>query len=142
MNFSETFRIALDSLLINRLRSALTTLGIIIGVGAVISLVSLGRAVEAYIASEFQDLGATLLEIRPMTPESPTRTRIEDLSTLDAEALANPAIAPSIRRVAMSFRVFASIVANGERSQLNISGVSANYIDVISWPVLYGNFIS
>lgn len=142
MNLSETFRIALESLLINRLRSALTTLGIIIGVGAVISLVSLGRAVEAYIASEFQDLGATLLEVSSTTPESPTRTRIEDLSTLEAEALANPIVAPSIRRVAISFRLFASIVANGERSQLNISGVSANYADVLSWPLLFGNFIS
>jgi putative ABC transport system permease protein len=142
MNLSEVFRIAIESLLINRLRSALTTLGIVIGVGAVISLVSLGRAVESYIASEFQNLGATLLEIDSTTPESPTRTRIEDLSTLEAEALANPAIAPSIRRVATAYRLFASIVANGERSQLNIRGVSANYADVLAWPLLYGNFIS
>jgi putative ABC transport system permease protein len=53
MQFSETLRIAISSLLVNRLRSILTTLGIIIGVGAVIGLVSLGRAVEDFIASEF-----------------------------------------------------------------------------------------
>ena len=63
MNLSEIFRIAINSLMINRLRSALTTLGIVIGVGAVIGLVSLGRGVEDFIAAEFSDLGANVLEI-------------------------------------------------------------------------------
>ena len=48
----ETIRIALVSLYANRLRSILTTLGIIIGIGAVIGLISLGRGVEDFIASE------------------------------------------------------------------------------------------
>lgn len=142
MNFIETFRIAIDSLLINRLRSALTTLGIIIGVGAVISLVSLGRGVETYIAGEFQALGATLLEVNSTRPESQTRTRIEPLTTLEAEALANPIIAPSIRQVATTFRVFGNIVADGESTSLNITGASSNYADVLSWDVLFGNFIT
>lgn len=63
MDLAQTFRVAVESLLINRLRSVLTTLGIIIGVGAVIGLVSLGRAVEAFIASEFNALGSNILQV-------------------------------------------------------------------------------
>ena len=61
MNLAESLRIAIDSLLINRLRAVLTTLGIIIGVGAVIGLVSLGRGVESFVQSEFQSLGSNIL---------------------------------------------------------------------------------
>lgn len=142
MNLNETFRIAINSLLINRLRSALTTLGIIIGVGAVIGLVSLGRGVEAFIADEFSDLGANVLEISSTRPESLTRTRVEPLTTVEADALANPIIAPSIRRVAATYGVFGVVVAGAERTQTGIRGASANYAVVNSWAVRYGSFIT
>jgi len=141
MNLIEVFRIALESLLINRLRSVLTTLGIIIGVGAVISLISLGRGVEDYIAAEFQSLGATLLEIGSTRPESATRTRVEPLTTVQANMLANPAIAPSIRNIGMEYRVFGSIVAGSESTSTNVRGVTANYSDIVSWQMQLGDFI-
>jgi len=142
MSFTEILRIAIESLLINRLRSALTTLGIIIGVGAVISLVSLGRGVETYIDSEFEALGATLLEVSSTTPDSPTRTRIEPLTTIEARDLTNPIIAPNIRQLAMTYRLFGTVVANGESTALSITGASANYAQVVSWTLQYGTFIS
>ncbi len=142
MNLIETFRIAIDSLLINRLRSLLTTLGIIIGVGAVIGLVSLGRGVEDYISFLLSDLGATILDISSTTPESATRTRVEPLTTLEVDALENPAIAPSIRRVAMSYRLPGTVVAGSERTQLTITGTTANYAEIAGWGLQYGNFIS
>lgn len=141
MNFAETFRIALDSLLVNRLRSILTTLGIVIGVGAVIGLVSLGRGVEAFIAAEFASLGADVLEVRSSQPSSPTRTRIEPLTTLEAETIASPFTVPLVRDVAMSYGVFGLVSASGEVVQLTVNGVSANYADIRSWPVLLGSFI-
>jgi putative ABC transport system permease protein len=142
MNLFETFRIAINSLLINRLRSLLTTLGIIIGVGAVIALVSLGRGVEDYIAFLLSDLGATVLDISSTTPESATRTRIEPLTTLEAEALANPAIAPSIRQIGYSYRLPGTVVAGSERTDTTITGITANYAEIVGWSVRYGNFIS
>ncbi len=142
MNLFETFRIAIDSLLINRLRSLLTTLGIIIGVGAVIALVSLGRGVEDYIAFLLSDLGATVLDVDSTTPESATRTRVEPLTTLEAEALANPGIAPSLRQVGYSYRLSATVVAGSERTQATITGITANYADIVAWQTRYGNFIS
>src|SRR5690606_39807525 len=100
MNLVEALRLAFDGLLTNRLRSVLTTLGIIIGVGAVIGLVSLGRGVENYIAREFQSLGSNVLFVFPSTPTSGTRRTIEPITSIEAAALSNPLIAPSIQQVA------------------------------------------
>ncbi|MEL6308079.1 MAG: ABC transporter permease [Chloroflexota bacterium] len=142
MSFGEVFRIAIESLLINRLRSALTTLGIIIGVGAVIALVSLGRAVESYIDGEFESLGATILEVSSTQPESLERTRVEPLTTLEAEALALRSNAPSILNVATTYRLFGSVTGDGASTSLSITGASSNYADVVSWDVRFGSFIT
>lgn len=142
MNLPELLRIAIDSLLINRLRSILTTLGIIIGVGAVIGLVSLGRGVEAFIADEFASLGANVLEVSSSRPNSPTRTRIDPLTTVEARDLANPLIAPTVSRVASAYNVFGQVRAGAERTALSVSGVTANYAAVRSWPVTLGTFFA
>lgn len=65
MDVIETFRIAFDSLLINRMRSVLTMLGVIIGVAAVILLVSIGEGARRYIKNELGDLGSNILVIVP-----------------------------------------------------------------------------
>lgn len=128
--------------MINRLRAFLTTLGIIIGVGAVIGLVSLGRGVEDFIAAEFESLGSNLLIISSARPNSPTRTRIEPLTTNEAADLANPMIAPNVAQVAQSYNVFAVVVGDSQSTRLSVAGVSANYPDVRRWPLRYGDFIS
>jgi putative ABC transport system permease protein len=142
MQFSETLRIAISSLLVNRLRSILTTLGIIIGVGAVIGLVSLGRAVEDFIASEFSDLGSNILEVRSSRPNSPTRVRVDPLTTIEADALSNPIIAPSIANVAQSYSLGGTVRLGTELIAPPLQGVSANYAELRSWSVLLGDFIT
>ena len=142
MNLAESFRIAIDSLLINRLRAALTALGIIIGVGAVIGLVSLGRGVEGFIQSEFQSLGSNVLFVFSSAPTSGTRTTIQPISTREGEALANPAVAPSIRRVAMEFTVPALVVAGANAVNLPVSAVTPNFVDVRNWYPSLGGFIT
>ncbi|MDZ4769698.1 MAG: ABC transporter permease [Chloroflexota bacterium] len=142
MNLIETLRIALTSLLSNRLRAILTTLGIIIGVGAVIGLVSLGRGVEDFIASEFQALGSNVLFVFSSAPASTTRTKIDPITTKEGTALSNPAIAPSIGAVAMETVVGAVISSGQDAVQIGVSGVTPNYIDVRSWVMRDGAFIS
>src|ERR1043165_5671451 len=105
MDLFESVRIAISSLFINRLRAVLTTLGIVIGVGAVIALISLGRGVETYISSQFQGLGSNILFVFSAAPTSTTRTTIMPLTTIQGNALSNPSIAPSIRQVAMEYQV-------------------------------------
>ena len=65
MSVSEALRVALRALSANKLRSILTMLGIIIGVGAVITLLSVGRGVERYVTSQFQSIGSNLLFVVP-----------------------------------------------------------------------------
>lgn len=142
MNLAQTFRVALNSLLINRLRSVLTTLGIVIGVGAVIGLVSLGRAVESYIASEFDSLGSNVLQVSSSAPRSPTRERVAPLTNREAEALLQPGTAPSVVDVATSYQLFGQLVAGSENMTAPIQGVSANYGRLRSWEVAAGQFIT
>lgn len=143
MSLFEIFRIAFSSLLINRLRAVLTTLGIIIGVGAVISLISLGRGVETYISSQFQGLGSNILFVFSAAPASSTRTTIMPLTTVEGNDLVNPTIAPSIRQIAMEHRVAGTVVAEAKRTTLPVSGVTPNFTEVRNWnPRQGGVFIS
>jgi putative ABC transport system permease protein len=143
MNFLEAMRVALTGLATNRLRAVLTALGIIIGVGAVIGLVSLGRGVEDYIKGEFQALGSNVLFVFPSAPTSGTRTTIEPLTVREAEDLSSPAVAPSIRQLALEFRVWGTVIAGAKRTTLAVSGVSPNFQEVRNWTLRPGGaFIS
>ncbi|MBI1280240.1 MAG: FtsX-like permease family protein [Anaerolineaceae bacterium] len=143
MNLLETLRIAFESLLVNRLRAMLTTLGIIIGVGAVIALISLGRGVETYISSQFQGLGSNILFVFSAAPASSTRTTIMPLTTIEGNALSNPSIAPAIRQIAMEHQIAGTVVAEAKRTTLAVSGVTPNFQEVRNWkPRRGGLFIS
>ncbi len=143
MSLLESLRIALTGLATNRLRAVLTALGIIIGVTAVIALVSLGRGVEQYIAGTFQSLGSNVLFVFASAPASGTRSTIEPITTVEAADLANPIIAPSIRAVAMEFSVQATVATSSRATNIVVSGVSPNFQDVRNWyPRNDGAFIT
>ncbi|HUM37060.1 MAG TPA: ABC transporter permease, partial [Anaerolineae bacterium] len=65
MKLLESLRLALRSLVTNKLRAALTMLGIIIGVGAVITLLSVGEGVQSYITAQFQSIGTNIFFVIP-----------------------------------------------------------------------------
>src|ERR1041384_5864603 len=65
MNFSENFRIALHALAANKLRSGLTMLGIIIGVGAVVALMAIGNGATASITQQVQGIGTNVIVVFP-----------------------------------------------------------------------------
>jgi putative ABC transport system permease protein len=130
MSLIENIRLALEGLITNRLRAILTTLGIVIGVGAVIALVSLGRGVEDYIAAEFQGLGSNVLFVFSTPPESETRTTIQPLSTIEANALDDPRVAPSIGQIALEYFVGAQVVGPEGSASLPVSGVTPNFQEV------------
>jgi putative ABC transport system permease protein len=142
MDLTESFRVAVSGLMANRLRAVLTTLGIIIGVGSVLSLVSLGRGVENYIASEFQNLGTNLLTVFSTEPTSPTRTRIEPITTEEVEQLSDPRVAPSIAQIAMDFRTGVLVEAGSESYDTFVSGVTPNFTTVRTWDVEKGEFFT
>jgi putative ABC transport system permease protein len=142
MNPIEPLQIAFTALLQNRMRALLTTLGIVIGVGAVIALTTLGQGVENYIHDQFQSLGSNLLIVTSKQPENDTRTRIEPLTNADVVALQNPSIAPNLAQVGGQLSVVAFVTAEGEHLRTSARGVTANISEILNWDVTMGQFIT
>jgi putative ABC transport system permease protein len=86
MNLLETFRIALTALGTNRLRALLTTLGIMIGVASVVSLMSLGCSLQDYVTDQFASLGVDILQISAARNRN-TASGTQPLTTVDADGL-------------------------------------------------------
>ena len=143
MNVAKTLRTALTALTTNKMRSALTVLGIIIGVTAVISLMSIGEGSQAAITSNIESLGTNLLFVRAgASSQGVVRGAQGSAATLtlaDAEALAQ---ASSVAAVAPQVSTFAQVVAGGENTNTQILGVTPEYLSVRNYKVAEGEFIS
>src|SRR5450432_2901795 len=143
MNALESFRVAFGALLSNRLRSILTMLGIIIGVSAVVALVTLGQGFQDYVASTFQGIGSNLLFVIATTPNGPNAKLIKakPLTMDDVQAIANPINVPGVKAVVPSYLVGTTLVANGNSESLAISGTTANFESVRDWHTFDGRFL-
>jgi putative ABC transport system permease protein len=140
MSLSESLRVAIGALLANRLRSVLTMLGVIIGVGAVIALVSFGQGVERYVKRTFESLGSNLLFIFSSQPSAGNLGDARPLTLGDAEAIGNPLYAPSIVRAAPQYNVF-GVVEAADQIALNVNGVTPDYQLVRDWYPQSGRFV-
>lgn len=146
MKFMESIYIAMRALAANKMRSILTMLGIIIGVGAVITLMSVGRGVEQYVTSQFESAGTNMLLVVPgQLNQGPPALRSNSMGRLtlsDAEAIGNPFDAPDVLAVAPEVSGNA-VVSRGKKSMLSsVNGVTASYQQVRSWGPELGDFIS
>jgi len=141
MKFIESIRLALKSLTANKLRSALTMLGIIIGVGAVITLMSVGEGVQAYITQQFQSIGTNLFFIIPGSFQQEL-TRPAYLTLKDVAAITDPIEAPDVLRAAPLLQGNARITVPGRDRTVQVSGVTAEYALVRDWRPIAGTFIS
>ena len=143
MNLWQGAVTALDSLRANKLRSALTVLGIVIGVAAVISLVSIGRGARAFITSQIQSMGTNLVFVRPGSAQqggvggaagsAPTLTE-EDAAALSGLA-AVTGIAPEITGRAQ-------LAYLGHNMNTRAVGVTADYLVVRNMIMADGEFVS
>ncbi|MGH2523610.1 MAG: ABC transporter permease [Anaerolineales bacterium] len=147
MTFAEFLRIALRGLAANKLRAVLTMLGIIIGVAAVITLLSVGNGVAQYVTEQFQGIGSNLLFVFPGGPDEQSgpgagADREKPLTNQDAEALADPFRVPSAKAVALEFFGFGAVEYGREIMNVQVSGVSANYQQVRQFYVQEGEFFT
>lgn len=146
MNLLESIRIALVSLSASKLRSALTMLGIIIGVAAVIALMGIGRGAQETIDSQINSLGSNLLFVSPgSTNQGGIRGAEGSAATLtyqDAQALADPQNAPAIAAVAPEMQTFGQIVYRGNNANAPVAGVTSDYQTVRNYSVADGDFIT
>jgi len=133
------------SLLANKLRSSLTMLGIIIGVAAVITMLSIGRGAQNAIGAQLQSLGTNLLFVLPGSSSvGGIRAEAGTAGTLtleDAYALADPINAPAVLAVAPTWSTVGQIVYEGENVRTRVLGVTPEFEQVRASPVQAGEFV-
>ena len=148
MNMLESMRLAWRALRANKLRAGLTMLGIIIGVGAVITLMSVGDGVQNYITDKFRGIGAHLLFIFPGSMQDPLSGaealmsgKGAILTVGDAEALADPLRVPDVVAVAPELTRFGRVSVGAEETLTQVSGVLPEFKQVRTWYPVVGEFI-
>jgi putative ABC transport system permease protein len=143
MNLFANIRVALVGLTVNKLRSFLTMLGIIIGVAAVITLLSVGRSVEAFVVGEFEGLGNNLLFVFPgrLEPgEGPPRPGGSGLTNQDVALLADSLRTPDLLAVVPEYTRLASVTRGPYEARTNISGTSADFPTIRNFNPVSGSF--
>ena len=147
MSVMESLRLAFRALAANKLRAALTMLGIIIGVGAVITLMSAGEGVSVYIEEQFQGIGTNLLFVFPGSEEE-TRggppgasAGTAELTNSDAEALDDPIRAPDVAAVSPQVLNTAVVATSRRDTVAQVQGVVPEFAQVRNWFPEVGSFI-
>ncbi len=136
------WRDAVQSLLVNKMRSFLTVLGIVIGVAAVIAMLAIGRGAQNAITSSIEGIGTNLLFVMPGTMEDQSLRDIRPLTLADVRALSDPIAAPAVERVAPIIQLRAMVSANGVRRTTSIFGITPDYAVVRNYHVTEGEFIT
>jgi putative ABC transport system permease protein len=145
MKFIEFFGIAIKSLLSNKLRSALTMLGMIIGVGAVIVLMSVGAGLQNMITSTFEELGTNLVMVRASNPEAPGLAAMSpglatpSLTMDDAEAMSR---LRSVTGVVPVNENFVKLVYGNDDTTAVVEGSSRAFQQAYRFTMASGQFIS
>jgi putative ABC transport system permease protein len=139
MNFGALLRIALRALAVNKLRSALTMLGIVIGVGAVIVMIAVGAGAQARVEEQIRALGSNLLLVMPgSTTAGGVRLGFGSASTLteDDVAAINREIPEAL--AAPALRGAAQVIWGNTNWSTQIYGTTPEYLDVRQWPLAAG----
>jgi putative ABC transport system permease protein len=144
--YFEIFIESLTTLTVNKLRTGLAMLGIVIGIGSVISLISLGQATQQAVQNQIQSLGANLLTVSPGSQSSgAVRGAAGGATTLtnaDAKAIASSAEITTISKVSPEVQSRTQVTAGRNNSNIQIIGAEAAYVDVHKVTMQSGSFIS
>ncbi|MTA66836.1 MAG: FtsX-like permease family protein [Actinobacteria bacterium] len=140
MRFAEAFRVALDALRANRLRSILTMLGVIIGVAAVVILVAIGSGAKAEVEKQVEGLGSNLILVVPGSLEiggAPSASRLEltDVELLGRAVGDTNAVATTVQS--------GELVRVGDKEVFTtINGTNETVVNVFDRPIARGRYIS
>jgi putative ABC transport system permease protein len=144
MNWLETFRIALRSIRFNRMRSALTMLGIIIGVASVVTMIAIGSGARAKIADQIRSLGAHVLMVLPEADRSQGARQqagsAQSLTESDAAAIMTEL--PAVSAAAPSIRGVFQIVAGNQNWRTTVNGTTAEYFVIREWTLAEGRYFT
>ncbi len=141
MNLGQAIIEALESLNANKLRSSLTILGIVIGVGAVIAMLAVGTGAQDTITGSISGIGSNLLFVFSGN-QTTEITHVEPLTLDDANALMDQFQAPSVDKVAPILSDDAKVTYGGESTNVSLYGVTETYAEVRNYAVTEGAFIT
>jgi putative ABC transport system permease protein len=137
-------RVALQALTVNKMRSFLTMLGIVIGVAAVIALVAVGNGAQAQVVSNLEGLGSNLLTVMAGTSMSFSGRGLQQtgdpLTNADVEAIKS--LADAVSLVAPEYGSNGTVTYGGNTTNVSITGVSEEYDEVRNWELARGRFVS
>ncbi|OGD54410.1 hypothetical protein A3J78_00100 [Candidatus Beckwithbacteria bacterium RBG_13_35_6] len=146
MDYKELILESLATLTLNKVRTGLAMLGVIIGIGSVIALVSLGQASQRMIEDQIKSLGSNLLTVMPGAQRSGgIRGASGGMTTLtyaDAEAIKNAPEIMTIRSVAAEYSDRSQVVAGRNNTNTQVSGVTPEYAVIRNIALASGSFIS
>ena len=144
MKITDAITIAIRAILGNRLRSILTTLGLVIGVMSVIVLIAVGQGAQVGVASKIRGLGTDLMFVQPGQSNDRTtgaRAQAVSLTKSDSDALVDAAI-PGVIGIAPQISFNAQLIAGSNNSRGPIIGTTSDYVTVRSSAVAQGDFIT
>ncbi len=147
--YQHDIRIAVESILANKLKSILTALGIIFGVAAVISMLAIGKGAQQEILDQIKMVGVNNILISPIVQEKGTESEEGEkqlnkfsrgLTLLDVEAIRNSI--PAVKRISPEISYNSTIVLNGMRYSAKLVGVANDYFDLYNLPLSQGMFFN
>jgi putative ABC transport system permease protein len=145
MDFKQLFLESLETLTLNKLRTSLAALGIVIGIGSVIALISLGQATSQQIQNQIQSLGANLLTVSPSAQRAGGVVGTGSVNTLsndDAKAIKTSPQVTTIAAVSPELNSRAQIVVGKNNTNTRVIGVQASYPEVHKITIDSGTFIT
>jgi putative ABC transport system permease protein len=142
----DSFRSALQSLVVNKLRSALTMLGVIIGVASVIAMVAVGNGASQQVQNTILSLGSNLITVSPANLSDQglrgAGAQAQNLTNEDMRAI-QAELGPTIAAIEAEQGAGRwQVTAAGTNWNTNVNGVSEDYPIVRDWPLLSGDFFS
>ncbi|MEM7132982.1 MAG: ABC transporter permease [Chloroflexota bacterium] len=141
MKLLKYFRVAVESIIAHKLRAALTMLGIIIGIAAVLTTVGIGSGAAADITERIESSGTNLLTINAGASRGQSDSA-GSLTIADAQVLADPTLFPDIAQLAPLYSANATLTNGGLEGSYSVVGTTANYADVANKTVELGEFLS
>lgn len=149
--YSHDIRIAVESILSNKLKSILTALGIIFGVAAVISMLAIGKGAQQEILEQIKMVGVNNILISPIVQEKESDSNSQEgekqlnkfsrgLTLLDVEAIRSSI--PTVKRISPEISFNSTIVLNGMRYTAKLVGVANDYFQLYNLPLAEGMFFN
>lgn len=143
MGFWDTFRIAFRALFKNKMRATLTVLGVVIGIAAVTTMVSIGQSASALVQNQFQALGTNVIVV---IPEQMRRGGVRESLTNTLTAADSHEIGSQCSAVLASSPIVGTtgqvIFGNANWSPNEMFGVGSDYLTVRNWPIQAGGFFT